>query len=73
MIGWADTDVWDNFPLTGRITVVGLYWRYFIRHMRKEMQNVSDYLVVVALWMPNPIRPYAKSTAIIFSEQQADL
>jgi hypothetical protein len=49
MIGWAAPDLWEKFPLTGRMTVPFLYWRYVVRHMRKEMQNVANYLVVVAL------------------------
>jgi len=49
MKGWAEPDVWEKFPLTGRITVPFLYWRYVVRHIRKEMQNVSHYSVVAAL------------------------
>jgi len=49
MKGWAAPDLWEKFTLNGRMTVPFLYLRYVVRHMRKEMQNVSNYLVVVAL------------------------
>jgi hypothetical protein len=72
MVGWAAPDVWDKFPLTGRITTAGLYLRYVIKHMRSEMRNVSDYLVVLALQMPEPIRDPAKQATQWYSDQPED-
>ena len=37
MEGWAAPDVWESFPVAGRITTAGLYLRYVVRTMRTEM------------------------------------
>lgn len=72
MVGWADPGVWEKFPATGRITMAGLYLRYVVRHMRNEMVNVSEYLILLALSMPDPIREPAKHAATWYHDQTAD-
>ena len=68
MVGWALPDVYDTFPLNGRMTKVGLYFRYIERHMRSEMQLVQDYAIALALELPDGLRQPAVKSAVWFSE-----
>jgi hypothetical protein len=45
MQGWNKPDVFRKFEVSGRTTMIGLYFNYFRRHIAREMASVADFIL----------------------------